>query len=145
MAYMIRQLLESDIEAESFFATLSNLRPVGNLSFELAHEIFVDCEKKGIETYVAVEGGQVIGTLRILFEPKYYHAGRFAAHIEDVVTHQAWQGKGVARQLIEHAVRLCREKDCYKIILDCASEFVGFYEKFGFKQTDLGMRLNLDI
>lgn len=143
MNYIIRELLASDLKDNSFFETLSNLRKAENIAPELANKIFKDCEAKGIVTLVAEENGKIIGTIRLLFEQKYYHDGRFAGHIEDVVTHQDHEGKGVAKALINRAIDLCQERNCYKIILNCSDEFTGFYKKFGFNPS--GNCLRFDI
>lgn len=143
MSYIIRELLARDIDADSFFATLSNLKPIEKINASLARKIFTDCEAKGIITLVAESDEKIIGTVRILFEPKYYHGGRLAGHIEDVATHKDYIGKGVASTLIKYAIDLCRQKDCYKIILNCSDELNGFYQKLGFRHSDNCLRLDI--
>ncbi len=143
MTYKIRKLKENDLDSNSFFETLSNLRPVKDVSRGAAKKIFKDCRKKGIETLVAEENGKIIGTVRLLYEPKFYHQGNLAAHIEDVVTHKKHNGKGVARALINRALIICRQKKCYKIILDCEDSLIKFYSKFDFKPSANCLRLNL--
>lgn len=143
MSYIIRELLARDLEQDSFFATLSNLKPVEKIDASLAREIFADCKAKGIVTLVAEEKGKIIGTVRLLFESKYYHAGRLAGHIEDVATHKDYVGQGVASTLIKHAINLCKERGCYKIILDCSDELIEFYQKLGFRHSDNCLRLDI--
>ena len=105
MNYLIRKLTIADLAKESFFETLSNLRPVENLSLSQAQTIFEDCDKKGVETYVAEENGEIIGTVRLVFESKFYHSGKIAAHIEDVATHRNHVGRGVASALIKELIK----------------------------------------
>lgn len=143
MDYKIRELSLSDLRNTSFFETLSNLREVENISPDAVGKIFKDCAAKGIITLVAEEDGKVVGTVRLLFEQKYYHGGRLAGHIEDVSTHKDHTGKGIASALIRRAIELCREKNCYKIILDCSDEFVGFYQKLGFERSGYCLRFNI--
>lgn len=142
MPYQIKALCLEDLLNPSFFETLSNLRPVGDLSPAQAEEIFKACQERGIETYVAWEETNIIGTIRLFFEPKFYHQGRLAAHIEDVSTHAEYQGRGVGRALLEHALSVCREKDCYKVVLDCDDKLTSFYQKFGFKEAGAYMRFD---
>lgn len=139
----IRKLELSDLRKDSFFQTLSNLRPIDKLPIPLAEKIFNECKERGIETYVAEEDGLIIGTIRLLFEPKFYHSGKLAVHIEDVATHNDYLGRGVAGALIRHTISLCREKECYKIILNCSDDLIKFYEKFGFQLSSNGLRLDL--
>jgi len=143
MSYIIRELLISDLDTDSFFATLSNLKPIEKIDASLAKKIFVDCAAKGIVTLVAEEKGKIIGTVRLLFESKYYHGGRLAGHIEDVATHKDYVGQGVASALIKYAIDLCKEKGCYKIILDCSDELIEFYQKLGFRHSDNCLRLGI--
>ena len=96
-----------------------------------------------LTNWTTIDDGLVVGTVRLLFEPKFYHSGKLAAHIEDVATHNDYVGKGVAGSLIKHVISLCREKECYKIILNCSNDLIGFYEKFGFKSSSNGLRLDL--
>ena len=35
--------------------------------------------------------------------------------------------------IINKLLESAREKDCYKIILNCKDEYVGYYQKMGFK------------
>ncbi len=143
MDYKIRELSLDNLKNSSFFETLSNLREVGDISFDFAAKIFEDCAAKGIITLVVEEDGKIIGTVRLLFEQKYYHGGRLAGHIEDVSTHKNHTGKGVASALIRRAIELCREKNCYKIILDCSDELVGFYQKLGFERSGHCLRFSI--
>ncbi|MDD3285554.1 MAG: GNAT family N-acetyltransferase [Patescibacteria group bacterium] len=144
MPYQIRQLNLEDLSRPSFFQTLANLRPIENLSPEVAESIFKDCVRLGIETYVALDGGEVIGTLRLLLEPKFYHQGRLAAHIEDVATRADYQGKGVASALIRRVLEICRVKNCYRLTLDCSDELVDFYRRFNFHPHNHSLRLDFD-
>lgn len=142
MSYQIKALCLEDLLNPSFFETLSNLRPVGDLSSAQAEDIFKACQAQGIETYVAWDGDNIVGTIRLLFEPKFYHQGRLAAHIEDVATHAQHQGRGVGRALLEHALAVCRERGCYKVILDCDDKLIPFYQKFGFKEAGAYLRFD---
>lgn len=140
---IIRELKIEDLKNESFFQALSNLRPIEKMSFDLAREIFLNCQQKGIEIYVAEGNGLIIGTIRLISEPKFYHQGRQAGHIEDVSTHPDYLGQGVAKNLINYIINLARERNYYKIILDCSKELIDFYKKFGFSVSEENMRLDL--
>ena len=64
-------------------------------------------------------------------------------HIEDVAVRKGYQGRGVGSSLVKSAVEMARELGCYKCILDCGSELVGFYEGVGFSRHDVGMRIDI--
>lgn len=141
--YKIRQLRLSDLNKKYFFETLSSLRPIENLSKSLAKKIFLDCQKRGIKTFVAEVDGLIVGTVRVLYESKFYHQGKLAAHIEDVATHKDYMGRGVAGFLIKNIIEDCKKKKCYKIILDCSDNLVDFYAKFDFAKKENCMRIDL--
>lgn len=82
------------------------------------------------------------GHLTLLIEPKVIH-GRPMAHIEDVVVSPLARKNGIGRALVEHAIRVAKHIGCYKVILNCSKEVSPFYEKIGFHQHSLGMRLDL--
>lgn len=137
----IRSLIEDDLEGSDFFKTLSVFKDF-ELSEDKAREVFQDCQRRGIETYVAFSDNRVVGAIRLLFEAKYYHKGRLAAHIEDVATHPDYQGQGIASALIEYALGIVKEKQCYKVILDCEEKLIPFYSRFGFKEFSRALRLD---
>jgi len=105
-------------------------------------------KERGIRTFVAtetVEDKQVIvGTYSVLIEPKFIHGGSYAGHIEDVAVHPDWQGRGVGKLLMRHAVAFCVTAGCYKVVLDCSPDLVEFYKQFGFYTNGSCMRLDLD-
>jgi len=75
---------------------------------------------------------KIIGTITILIENKLIHTMGKVCHIEDVVVDKAVRGQGIGKKLIDHAKEVAKVHDCYKIILDCGSHNVEFYEKCGF-------------
>jgi hypothetical protein len=42
-------------------------------------------------------------------------------------------------RLIDELTRVCRERGCYKVILDCADHNVAFYEKCGLTRKEIQM------
>lgn len=100
--------------------------------------------RKGVNTFVAVEGDEVVGTYSVFVEPKFIHGGSWVGHIEDVAVRPDRQGRGVGRALVEHAVAFCKRAGCYKAVLHCSPELVPFYERAGFYHNGSGMRLDID-
>ena len=138
--------IETDDLKHGFVETLENLRPIGNVSHEVLMATFseIDFDPNHM-IYVAEEGGQIVGSITVLFEQKFiHHCGR-VAHIEDVVVRKGFEGKGIGRKLVEHAIGEARVDECYKIILDCSEQNAGFYENLGFKRCEIEMRLDLPV
>ena len=105
-------------------------------------------KKLGIRTIVSVgreSGRQIItGTVSIYIEPKFLHGGTYVGHIEDVAVHPNFQGQGIGRLLIDHAIHICRVAGCYKIVLYCSEAVRPFYEKSGFYYNGTEMRIDLN-
>lgn len=93
---------------------------------------------------IAKYDDKIVGTITILIEPKIIHNLSKVAHIEDVVVDNGYRLKGIGKILIQKAIEISKEFGCYKIILDCSSENMGFYRKFGFKQKECHMALYLE-
>lgn len=84
---------------------------------------------------------KIIGTGTLLYEQKFINNGGIVAHIEDVIISKKEKGKGYGSYLLEHLINKSRERNCYKIILNCSPELAKFYEKLGFSQKNFQMEL----
>lgn len=62
-------------------------------------------------------------------------------HIEDVVVSNDYRGKRIARNLVEYVKNYSKNEGCYKILLNCKENLLGFYNKFGFYNKNLEMSL----
>lgn len=136
--------MEGDLD-NGFLETLDNLRAVGKLSNIQKRNIFKKIKLgPGNRILVAInEAGKVVGSTTLMIEQKFIHQGGLVGHIEDVVTHKDFRGMGVGKALVRHATDTARNAGCYKIILNCTEENREFYEKIGFKQHGIEMRIDL--
>jgi len=142
--HRIRELRAADLE-DGFLETLGNLSDVGGLTLEEARLILTSIERtQCYHVLVAVmSGGRVVGATTLFVEQKFIHRGGLVGHIEDVVVRRGFEGTGVGGSLVTAAIRLAKELGCYKCIMDCKAELVGFYERLGFRKHDVGMRIDL--
>jgi len=85
----------------------------------------------------------VVGSGTLFIEQKLIHHLGKVGHIEDIVVDEKYRGYGLGKLLIEHLVKKAKECDCYKVILNCKGEKVGFYEKCGFVNNGIELRQNL--
>jgi GNAT superfamily N-acetyltransferase len=67
--------------------------------------------------YVAVCDDQIVGTFALLIMDNLGHLGTPSAVIDDVAVDPAWQGRGVGKMMIHHALEVARKKGCYKASL----------------------------
>lgn len=82
---------------------------------------------------------KVIGTATILIEEKFIHKLGCVAHIEDVVVNTLYRRHGLGKLLIDHCVQYAKERECYKVILNCDEKNISFYERCGFKCKNVEM------
>ena len=88
--------------------------------------------------------GKIAGTATLLVQMDLAHGGKPYGHIENVVTDQAYRGKGIGQLLVENLITEAKNSGCYKVILDCSRDITGFYSKMGFEERgSVEMRLNL--
>lgn len=145
MSFIIRELKEEDL-SNGFIETLSNLSEVGKLANNTIRkrEILSEIKDKNYRIVIAEDNQnhQIIGSATLLIEQKFIHNGGKAGHIEDVVTRKGYEGKGIGREILKELIKIAKDNECYKIILDCDEKLVKFYEKIGFKKHSIMMRLN---
>ena len=147
MSFTIRELKEEDF-SNGFFETLSNLAEVGKIrnDLNLAKEILkrIDSDRNyRIIIAQDKQNRQVIGTATLLIEQKFIHNGGKAGHIEDVATRKGYEGKGIGKKVIEELIKIAKENECYKVILDCNEKVMEFYEKMGFRKHAITMRIDI--
>ena len=65
--------------------------------------------------------------------------------VEDVVVEPEFQRRGVGRAMMQHALSLCRQKGCYKMMLSsnlARTAAHAFYESLGFEKHGYSFRID---
>lgn len=140
MDIVIRELTGPDL-AKGFLEALASLAEV-KLSQTDALNVFQKRLRDGIHTYIALVEGVVVGTASLFIEQKFIHSGGRVGHIEDVAVRKDLQLKGLGTRLVEHATEEARRQGCYKVLLNCFEDRVGFYQRLGYRRQDVGMRID---
>lgn len=83
----------------------------------------------------------IIGSSTIFIETKLIHNFGKVAHIEDVIVHTEFRGKGLGKLLLDKCIEIAKQNECYKIILDCSDNNCKFYENCGFMKKGNQMAL----
>tara|TARA_B100000085_G_scaffold283284_1_gene313611 strand:+ start:402 stop:878 length:477 start_codon:yes stop_codon:yes gene_type:complete len=97
-------------------------------------------DDKNIHYFVAEQYGSVVGVASLITINKLIRGGNRVAMIEDVAVSKYSGSRGIGTMLIEKLKELAIEKGCYKTILNCSEENIGFYKKCGFYQKEVQMR-----
>ena len=141
--YEIREIRAGDLD-NGFVEALGNLTDTGGLTPGAARKILRTMRHARVYHVLVAVGadGQVMGATTLLVEQKFIHGGGLVGHIEDVAVRRGYEGRGVGGSLVKAAAEVAEGLACYKCILDCTDELVGFYEKLGFRRHDVGMRID---
>lgn len=124
-----RRLEKGDFQ-KNYLELLKQLTTVGDISQEKYEKTF---DKMGAEVWVIEFEGKIIASVSLLLEQKIIHECGIVGHLEDVVVDRDYRKYGLGKFIIERIIKIAREMGCYKLIGDCKSELLGFYEKNGFE------------
>jgi GNAT superfamily N-acetyltransferase len=72
--------------------------------------------------------------------------GRRSGIVEDVAVDPQYQGRGIGRAMMQHALEQCRRADCYKLVLSSnlkREDAHRFYDSLGFKRHGYSFRVEL--
>ena len=95
---------------------------------------------------VAVEGGEVVGTLQLSFIPGLARKGAWRGQIEAVRIASSRRGSGLGGRMFEWAIGECRARGCRLVQLTTDRQRPDahrFYERLGFVASHVGYKLAL--
>ena len=131
----IRQLHKDDLKSLlELYIQLDD----GNkeLNVENSESVWKEIEEnKNIRYIGAVDNGKVVSTCYLVIIPNLTHFGRSICFIENVVTDKEYRRQGLGKRVIQKAIEIAKENNCYKAILQSGmqrTEAHKFYEKIGF-------------
>ena len=83
--------------------------------------------------------GKIVSSCVCVIIPNLTRNVRPYAFVENVVTHEAYRGKGYAGACLRFARQIAEKENCYKMMLLTGSkkpETLAFYEKAGYNSSD---------
>lgn len=89
--------------------------------------------RNNYHVYVYMYYGKIVATSAIMYEYKIRYT-QPKAYIEDVAVHPKYRGKGLGKKMVEHCLSCAKKRNCYKVVLSCDDNVVGFYKSLGFKK-----------
>jgi len=139
----IRKLEKNDFY-KGYLELLYDLSPNDSNNEKLTYKKFKKYVKKikkyNQYNYVMETGDKTsryimgIGSLHILH--KFSHNFGKVGQIEDIVIHKDYRKNGYGKLLVHYLIAVAKEKECYKVILNCKEENKGFYERLGFSNKN---------
>ncbi|KAL6452582.1 GNA1 Glucosamine 6-phosphate N-acetyltransferase [Candida maltosa Xu316] len=139
--YTFRKLKLTDYDNQ-YLETLKVLTTVGEISKESFTDLFEHWSSLPSIYFPHVitnTEGTVVATGMLFIEQKLIHECGLVGHIEDISVAKTEQGKKLGHYLVTSLTSVAEQNKCYKVILDCSPENVGFYEKCGYKNGGVEM------
>jgi glucosamine-phosphate N-acetyltransferase len=139
--YEIRRLQETDYHL-GFLQVLNQLTKTNtSVSFEKFANYFHDIDDSRNQTWVILdtESKRIVGTGKIVIEPKFHQNFANMGHIEDVVIDSEYRNHKLGQLIIQNLLNVAKAEDCYKVTLACSERNVGFYAKCGLMQKGIEM------
>lgn len=142
----IREAAKKDLFSILSLYAQPDMYGEGGISLKQAGLIFNKMKKyPNYKVYVAVIDGVVIGTFALLIMDNLANMGKSSGIVEDLVVHTDWQKKGIGRQMMQFAMQICRQNNCYKLVLSCnikRKKAHNFYKNLGFKQHGYSFKVD---
>ena len=140
---VIRNLEIADFH-KRYLNLLSELTESNNICYEKWEERINQInENKNHNIFVIEDKGNIIASITLIIELKFFRNLSSVAHIEDVIVSKKYRKQGIADKLIKYCINFSKKENCYKIILNCNNNLTKFYEKFGFTNKNQEMSLYL--
>ncbi len=98
----------------------------------------------GSKILVGQIGLEIVSTCTLIVIPNLTRGGTSYALLENVVTHEQYRKRGLARAILQAAIDSAWQHGCYKVMLLTGSKEPGtfeFYEKVGFTQSKTGFQI----
>lgn len=141
------RLLPGDID-HHYLTILGQLGTFDGMSVSDVQAVYQSIQNEpNQQIWVARESpdSPIVATGTILIEQKLYRNGRRVGHIEDICVDPSMKTRGWGRHIVNHLISVAKSNQCYKVILDCAEDKRGFYQKCGGMQSkNIQMSLYFD-
>ena len=115
---------------------ISQLSDVSDYNLNKFENFLLENNKK---IFIFEVNNNIIGTGSIFLEKKISHDFKNVGHIEDIIVDKEFRGNGYGKYIINYLINYAKNNNCYKIILNTDEKNIKFYQKCGFKKTNIEM------
>jgi glucosamine-phosphate N-acetyltransferase len=117
---------------------LKNISKLVNKGFKRLNKEINNCfiDNPNILCFVAEVKNEIVGTATLNLLQKI---DRVAGLIEDVVVDENYKKQGIGSALIKELIKHAKSNNCYKVMLNCKVDNIGFYEKLNFESNEIQM------
>lgn len=92
-------------------------------------------------TFVGFVDKELVATYTITIEHKLIHNYGKVAHGEDLAVRKDYQGRGLAKRMMEYGIEFAKTHNVYKFLTDCKEEMVEPYNKYlGTSRHEISLR-----
>ncbi|MGE5605171.1 MAG: GNAT family N-acetyltransferase, partial [Bacteroidota bacterium] len=141
MELKIREAEQDDLRSLIVLYSQPDMDDGQAITLEKAAEILAKTKEYPFyKIFVAVLKEESVGTFELLIMDSLAHRGKPSGIIEDVVVAEKYRRKGIGRAMMLHAVKICREMDCYKVSLSNNVKRENahrFYDHWDLQNTDI--------
>lgn len=136
---MIREIRADDLDGLMKLYTQLHDNPLPKKTEELMSLWKSILDDDGHHIIVAEEDGRIVSSCVCVIIPNLTHGQKPYAFIENVVTDQAYRGRGLATACLDYAKEIAVREKCYKMMLLTGSKMestLRFYERAGYNRND---------
>ena len=136
---MIREIQRGDLRGLLELYMQLHDNPMPEESPELLEKWNRVLDDKDHHIIVAEEDGRIVSSCVCVIIPNLTHEQRPYAFVENVITDEAYRGKGLATKCLEYAKDIAFKENCYKMMLLTGSKNPGtldFYRNAGYNSED---------
>lgn len=136
---MIREIQRGDLRGLLELYMQLHDNPIPEESPELLEKWNRILDDKDHHIIVAEEDGRIVSSCVCVIIPNLTHEQRPYAFVENVITDEAYRGKGLATKCLEYAKDIAFKENCYKMMLLTGSKNPGtldFYRNAGYNSED---------
>lgn len=143
---MLKSIKTIDLSNEFYSNYLSLLNEFRETKFSKEYLLeFINSLPNNHDIILLIDdkNSNIIGTITVILERKLINNGKLVCHIEDLIISTLYKNKGYGSKILDIIKEFAREKNCYKIILNCSDDLKKFYEKNSFENKNIQMSIYL--